>query len=265
MQTLIAQSLSQDRRFNLLPVAMTSPKHRRTRINIGDTNILLHDYCPFDLRNSGVIAVDFTKPQAVVGNVVTYTQLGIPFVMGTSLGEHEEEVRELVQNSQISALIAPNMDMGVVERQINIDEFAQSHPGIFEGATIEITESHQASKVDSQTHEPIVSATARAFQAQMERHGARLRGEIVSIRDPQKQIDLGVPEEFLDGHGYHWVTAFGPNGEIIYQFETRINGRGSYVEGTVVGIPFLSREAANGSRGEIFGMRDVVEDIRRAA
>lgn len=266
MATLIAQSLSQDRRFDLLPIAMTSPRHRRERVNIGDTNIQLVDYCPSDIRNnSGVIAVDFTKPQSVACNVIHYTQLGIPFIMGTSLGQHEEEVRELVENSQISALIAPNMDIGVVARQMDIDELAQSHPGIFEGREVEITESHQASKIDSVTGRPIVSATARAFQAQLERHGARLRGDIVSIRESQRQIELGVPEEFLDGHGYHWVTVFGQNGEIIYQFETKVNGRGSYVEGTISGIPFLARRIANGSRGEIFGMRDVVDGLRRAA
>lgn len=269
MATLVAERIAGRNDLNLLGYALSSLRHVggfRAFSEHSTTLIapeMLEEFSDV-LQPTGVIAVDFTTPDSVKTNADLYSKLRIPFVMGTSLGPHAEEVRSLVVNSQISAVIAPNMDMGVVGKQMDLDEFTQNHPGIFQGAAVEIVESHQASKVDKEG-KPVTSATAKAFQQQLEIYGARLQEEITSIRDPQRQLELGVPEEFLGGHGYHWVTVYGTDGKIIYQFETRVNGRGSYVDGTIAAIKFLVRKMASGSRGEIFGMRDVIADVRSTA
>lgn len=267
--TLVAERIAGRNDLTLLGCALSSLRHQGESRAFGEqsttliTPELLEEWLD-ELQPTGVvIAVDYTTPDSVVNNAKIYVDNGIPFVMGTSLGPHEEEVKALVANSQISAVIAPNMDMGVVEKQMNLDEFAQSHPGIFQGATAEIVESHQASKVDP-AGKPVTSATAKAFQQQLEKYGAHLKGEIISIRDPQRQLGLGVPEEFLGGHGYHWVTVHGTGGEIIYQFETRVNGRGSYVDGTIAAMKFSVSQRVRGSRGEVFGMRDVIAYARSA-
>lgn len=249
MATLVAEAITEREDFDLLPVAMASPRHRFTCMDIGNQRVQLVDYCPNNLR-VGRIAVDFTTPDNVVLNTIHYTSLRIPFVMGTSGGDREE-MAELIRRSRTCAVVAPNMDPQIIRRQMDVDEFAQNNPDIFRGATIEITESHQKTKRD-------VSGTAIAFRAQFERYGALPNGRITSIRDTRAQEALGIPNPD-DGHAYHWVEVKNPNGEVIYQFNTAVQGRTSYVEGTLLAAQFLSRQIALGTEGQVFSMRDVLK------
>lgn len=249
MAILVAEAIVEKEDFDLLPMAMTSPRHKSTYINIGDQRIQLVDYCPNNLR-LGRIAIDFTTPQSVVLNTIHYTNLRIPFVMGTS-GGNREEMEEMVRRSRTSAVIAANMDPQIIRRQMDIDEFAEKNPEEFRGATVEITESHQKTKVD-------VSGTAIAFRAQFERYGALPNGRITSIRDTRAQEALGIPNPD-DGHAYHWVEVKTSSDEIIYQFNTAVRGRTSYVEGTLLAAQFLNRQIVLGAEGQVFTMRDVLE------
>lgn len=249
MATAVAEAVVQQGDLDLLPVAMTSPRHKFTSLNIGDRSIRLLDYCPNNFP-TGRIAVDYTVPQSVVLNAIDYTSLRIPFVMGTS-GGNREELEETVRRSKICAVIATNMDPQIVRQQIDIDEFAQMHSGIFRDAVVEITESHQKTKRD-------VSGTALAFRAQFERHGACPNGRITSIRDTEAQLSLGIPNPD-NGHAYHWVEVKNSRGEIIYQFNTAVAGRSSYVEGTLMAIRFLHKTMTLGSEGQVFSMRDVLK------
>lgn len=249
MATLVAEAIAEREDFDLLPVAMTSPRHKSTYMNISNQRIQLIDYCPNNLR-PGRIAVDFTSPDSVVLNTIHYASLRMPFVMGTSGGDREEMVA-LVRRSRTCAVIAANMDPQIIRRQIVIDEFAEINPGVFRGATVEITESHQKTKRD-------VSGTAVAFRAQFERYGALPNGNITSIRDTKMQEELGIPDPD-SGHAYHWVEVKTPNGEIIYQFNTAVQGRTSYVEGTLLAAQFLNRQICLGAEGQVFSMRDVLK------
>ena len=249
MATLVAEAVVQREDFDLLPIAMTSPRHNRTYMDIRDQRIQLVDYCPNDLT-LGRIAIDFTTPQSVVLNTIHYTSLRIPFVMGTS-GGNREEMEEMVRRSRTCAVIAANMDPQIIRRQMDIDEFAETNPGVFRGATVEITESHQKTKRD-------ISGTAIAFRGQFERYGALPNGRITSIRDTRAQEALGIPNPD-DGHAYHWVEVKTPSDEIIYQFTTAVRGRTSYVEGTLLAAQFLSGQIDLRAEGQVFTMRDVLE------
>ena len=249
MATLVAEAVVQREDFDLLPIAMTSPRHNRTYMDIRDQRIQLVDYCPNNLR-LGRITIDFTTPQGVVLNTIHYTSLRIPFVMGTS-GGNREEMEEMVRKSRTCAVIAANMDPQIISRQMDIEKFAEINPGVFRGTTVEITESHQKTKKD-------VSGTAIAFKAQFERYGALPNGNITSIRDTRDQESLGIPNPD-DGHAYHWVAVQSPSGEVIYQFNTAVSGRTSYVEGTLLAARFLSRQIDLGTEGQVFSMRDVLK------
>jgi len=258
MATLVAGQLAQNEHFDLSRYAMTSARHRRTVQQYGERRVYLVDYCPFDLQ-SGTIAVDFTTSQSAPVNVIHYTSLDIPFVMGTTVTEEDRrEIEKMVRKSQICAVIAPNMDMEVVSRQMEIDEMVESCPFFFWGATFQIAESHQASKVG-------VSGTARAFQEQLERHGAVMSEEIISIRDPERQRKLGVPDKFLEGHGYHFVTVCDANGKIIHHFETKVHGRSSYVETALMDVEFLDEQRRADVRGRVFSQADVLRNLGRVA
>ena len=141
---------------------------------------------------------------------------------------------------------------------VKIDEMVESCPFFFWGATFQIAESHQASKVG-------VSGTARAFQEQLERHGAVMSEEIISIRDPERQRKLGVPDKFLEGHGYHFVTVCDANGKIIHHFETKVHGRSSYVETALMDVEFLDEQRRADVRGRVFSQADVLRNLGRVA
>lgn len=254
MATLVAEALAHDEHFVIAPVGVTSARHRRTSHTLGENHrVNLVDYCPFDLA-TGTIAVDYTTPQSAETNAISYTQLKVPFVMGTT-GGNREAIEDLVRNSETSAVIAPNMATSVVEVQDELNRLIETSPEHFRDWHITIRESHQAAKRD-------VSGTARAFQAQLETLGAVMDGEIESVRDPERQRELGI--QSLDGHAYHWITLTSPTGE-TREYRTAIEGRQPYVEGTLMAIRFLERRMKEGSHGEVFTMSDVIRNREEVA
>ncbi len=248
MASLVAEAVAVREEFDLLPVAMTSPRHKLTWAEINGQRVHLVDYCPNNLSPERV-AIDFTTPQSVVLNSIDYTSLRVPFVMGTS-GGNREEMEGLVRQSRTCAVIAANMDPQIIRQQMAIDEFAEINPGVFKDATVGIIESHQKTKKD-------VSGTAIAFRSQFESHDARPNGRIVSIRDTKIQETLGIPDPD-SGHAYHWVMVSNPNAQLIYHFSTAVRGRSSYVEGTLMAAQFLRRQICLGVQGQVFSMRDVL-------
>lgn len=261
MASLVAEEIATRQEFELFPIALSSPRHNGESLLVRDRrysdlyrNVYLFSALTLNgwrnLISDGSIAIDFTIPTACVTNARLYSEMGISFVMGTS-GGNREEMEEIVRRSRTCAVIAANMDPQIIRRQIDIDEFAETNPGVFRGATVEITESHQKTKRD-------VSGTAIAFRSQFERYGALPNGRITSIRDTEIQESLGIPNPD-SGHAYHWVEVKTPNGEIIYQINTAVQGRTSYVEGTLMAAQFLSRQIALGTEGQVFSMRDVLK------
>ena len=68
----------------------------------------------------------------------------------------ERRAREDVAASGVPAVIAPQMGKQVVAFQAAMKLMATNFPGAFKGYTLTVTESHQASKVDT-------SGTAKAI------------------------------------------------------------------------------------------------------
>ena len=101
------------------------------------------------------ISVDFTHPSAVNTNAEFYCQNDLPFVMGTTGGDREK-LEETVRNSNIVAVIAPNMAKQIVAFQAMMQYAANTFPNAFNEYSLEITESHQKGKADT-------SGTAKAM------------------------------------------------------------------------------------------------------
>lgn len=259
MASLVAEEITTQQDFELFSIALSSPRHNGESLLVRDREVNLwstsypESWRHIGWRNiirDGSIAIDFTTPDACVRNARLYVEMHLPFVMGTSGGDRQQ-MEDVVRISRTCAVIAANMDPQIIRQQIDIDEFAEANPEIFRGATVEITESHQKTKRD-------VSGTAIAFRTQFERYGALPNGRITSIRDTEVQESLGIPNPD-SGHAYHWVEVKTPSGEVIYQFNTAVSGRTSYVEGTLLAAQFLSRQIASGAEGQVFTMRDVLK------
>ena len=259
MGLLVAEAVERDGDFELFSVGFTSERHEGEHRQIGDTNVLLFTprrdrfpYWKYYLKE-GTIVVDYSTVDSVLTNAEFYIAHRLPFVMGTSTGDKErlQRITEMVATSDISAVIAPNMDPQIVRRQMEIDEMAAASPGIFEGAAVFIRESHQSTKEGD-------SGTARAFREQLEGYGAHMGTGIEKIRDTERQRKLGVPEKHLDWHAYHWVGVTNKGGSLIVAFETKVHGGDAYAEGALMAIRFLVRQMRDGTRGQVFSMADVL-------
>ncbi|GHU65731.1 hypothetical protein FACS1894123_11720 [Bacteroidia bacterium] len=68
-----------------------------------------------------------------------------------------------------------------------------------------------------------------------------------------------VPEEFLNGHGWHTYSFTSADGSVHFEITHNVNGRDIYANGTIDSIYYLNNKIKNGIRGEIFSMIDVLK------
>ncbi|MBI9076884.1 MAG: dihydrodipicolinate reductase [Desulfatibacillum sp.] len=260
--TIIAKNIAKDSRFNLLPQSLTGPDIAEKTIDIEGIAVALA--LPRDhiktleamLEKDGpFIIVDYSHPSAVNPNAQLYCKIGIPFVMGTTGGDRDALIKT-VQASSIPAVIAPNMAKQIVGFQAMMEYAANTFPGLFEGYSLTIEESHQNGKADT-------SGTAKAMVGYFNKMGIPFEAsQIAQLRDPQRQKDeLGVPEEFLGGHGWHTYTLISPDETVKFAFTHNVNGREIYTGGTADAIVYLSQKAAQGEKGRVFSMMDVLKGV----
>ncbi|CAD7704983.1 unnamed protein product [Ostreobium quekettii] len=202
--------------------------------------------------NPSLIIVDFTLPSAVNGNALLYTSLGIPFVMGTTGGDRQKLMEDVVQ-SGVYALIAPNMGKQVVAFQAMMEMMAENFPGAFSGYTLTVTESHQKTKVDT-------SGTAKAVVDSFQRLGLDFDvSQVEKVRDPGEQVSkMGVPEGALAGHAFHTYHLVSPEGSVNFEFQHNVVGRSIYGEGTVDACRFLAKKIQDGAEQRVYDMVDVL-------
>lgn len=213
------------------------------------------------------IIVDFTQPDAVNRNAELYCKYKLPFVMGTTGGDRSK-LEQTVVDSGNTAVIAPNMAKPIVLMQAMLDDVTKKLPGALSNFSYRFRESHQAAKQD-------VSGTALAFSRNYFDKLAiplnlpeKLKVEDVSklgikgvlpIRNKEIQLDLGVPEEHLSGHGWHTYTLESRDGTVKLEFTHNVNGRQVYADGTLDAIRFLhSKLGKKEARGKVYSMIDVL-------
>ena len=99
-----------------------------------------------DLDLSGAdVAVDFTHPDAVMGNLRACVDAGVHAVVGTTGFDEARltELRDLLQGKDLGILIAPNFGIAAVLMM----QFAAQAAPYFE--SVEIVELHHAKKADA--------------------------------------------------------------------------------------------------------------------
>ncbi|MBF0225567.1 MAG: dihydrodipicolinate reductase [Desulfobacterales bacterium] len=255
----LAQHALVDKRLKIMPYSLTGPEITVVEFNIDSHKFKLLK--PNDRKravkeiidNYGhFIAVDYTHPSAVVSNAKFYCELEIPFVMGTTGGDRKL-LEDIVLSSNIAAVIAPNMAKQVVGFQAMMEYAANSFPDIFKGYSLEIKESHQKGKADT-------SGTAKSMIKHFNKLGVDFtEDQIIKIRDPQVQKEaLHIPEEYLDGHGWHTYTLTSNDGTAQFSFSHNINGRDIYAQGTIDAILYLQKKIELGITGKVYSMIDVL-------
>ncbi len=252
MATLVAGYVKRAEDMDLLPFALSE---EAGKLQIGKNKIcqIAQDWHKKETekrKNSIDIIVDFTLPKSVNQNAELYCKCGIPFVMGTTGGDREL-LEKTVEESNIPAVIAPNMAKQIVAFQAMMEYAAENFPNVFEGYMLKITESHQKGKADT-------SGTAKAMVKYFNKLGIPFTEDRISkIRDPERQLKSGVPREYLNGHGWHTYTFRSEDKTVFFRFAHNIDGRDVYALGTLDAIRFLAERKEE--KGRIFSMIDVLK------
>jgi 4-hydroxy-tetrahydrodipicolinate reductase len=258
--TVIARHFIADRRFEVLPYALTGPDIDATEVVVDTLAIELIRPDAQEARMAAILAakgpfisVDFTHPTAVNANAEFYCRHRLPFVMGTTGGDRERLSATVVQSGNV-AVIAPNMAKQIVGFQAMMAYAAENFPNLFKGFHLTIRESHQSGKADT-------SGTAKAMVAYFNRMGIPFTEEqIEKERDPERQLNLwGIPPAHLAGHAWHTYALVSPDGTARFEFTHNVNGREIYGDGTKDAVRFLADKVAQGVRGRTFSMIDVLK------
>ena len=257
----VARHLRADARFELLPFSLTGPEIVQAEAAVEGRPIRL---IPPGQREAAIaeirerygrfLSVDFTHPAAVNANAEFYCRRCLPFVMGTTGGDRQQ-IEQTVRDSDTAAVVAPNMAKQIVGFQAMMAYAADTFPGLFQGFTLEIRESHQRAKADT-------SGTAKAMVRYFNRLGVPFSEEQIAMeRDPQVQRSRwGVPEQYLTGHGWHTYTLVSADKTVRFEFTHNVNGRNIYVLGTLDALIYLEKKLAAGARGQFYTMIDVLKD-----
>jgi len=128
-------------------------------------------------------AVDFTRPDAVVGNVRQCLDAGVPVAVGTS-GWETAPVDEAARAAGLPVLYAPNFALGAVLMMRFAAEAAQVLP------RAEIVELHHEGKLDAPSG--TAKATAERMGTSPTIHSVRLPGLVA-----HQEVILGGPGETL--------------------------------------------------------------------
>nr|NJM04519.1 dihydrodipicolinate reductase [Desulfobacula sp.] len=247
--------------FEVLPFSITGPMITSKELAINGNKIKLIRVTETKKKNDIIkkfkpfIAIDYTLPNAVDDNIKFYCKNDISFVMGTT-GVNIKRAAKLIENSNINAVIAPNMGKQIVALQAMLEYLAVTFPNCFSGFKLEIIESHQFGKTDT-------SGTALSMLNIFERLGAKLEGSIEKIRDPKIQLEMGIPENVLGGHGWHtYKLSYGKDKNVAINLEHNINGRDIYARGTIDSIKFLNKMNSQGNSGCLYNMIDVLKDLK---
>jgi 4-hydroxy-tetrahydrodipicolinate reductase len=260
MAQIIAEKAMSSNEFEIVPYSFTGPEIEAREFKINNLVFSLippNEKIQFWAKNKSKIAtaisIDYTHPSAIVHNCEWYCDHDIHFVLGTTGGDRNRIV-ETVQNSKICAVIAPNMGKQIVGFQAMLAYAAKEFPGLFDGYSMEITESHQRGKAD-------VSGTARSLIPLFQTLGVDVHEkDIFMERNPEIQLkQLGVPQSYLNGHAWHTYSLVSEDQTVSFQFTHNVNGRSIYAFGTLDAARYLYKKILQKNSKTVYSMIDVLK------
>jgi 4-hydroxy-tetrahydrodipicolinate reductase len=129
------------------------------------------------------VAVDFTRPDAVIGTARACVEAGVPLVIGTS-GFDQAEVDAVARTGGVPCFFAPNFALGAVLMMRFAEEAARMFP------RAEIVELHAETKLDAPSG--TAAETARRMGTDPLIHSIRLPGLVA-----HQEVVFGGPGEIL--------------------------------------------------------------------
>jgi len=260
MAANVAKHVINDSMFELIPYALTGPEITETEYTLDSTVIsLIHPQesdkaiAEIKEKENYFVSVDYSHPSSVNSNAGFYCKYNLPFVMGTTGGDRKL-LEDTVCSSSIPAVIAQNMAKQIVGFQAMMEYAAKTFPDLFKGYSLEIKESHQKGKADT-------SGTAKAMIGYFNDLGTPFsENDITKERDPEVQKNVwGIPEEYLEGHGWHTYTLVSSDKTVQFAFSHNVNGRDVYAKGTLDAVLYLNKKVKTGEKGKVYTMIDVLK------
>ena len=135
MASEVAKQVLKSKGLELIPYALTGSDITLNSHQAGDLNIALikpearEDFIASIQKPE--ISVDYTHPAVVNSNADFYCRHNLPFVMGTTGGDRTA-LEQRVKDSEIVAVIAPNMAKQIVAFQVMIKYVADNFPTAFD-------------------------------------------------------------------------------------------------------------------------------------
>ncbi len=188
---------------------------------------------PRDLALKADVVVDFTHPDAVMGNIAWCVENRRHIVVGTSgfSAERLDEVRRLVGDADVGVLIASNFSIGAVLMM----SFAEQAARFFE--SVEVIELHHPDKVDA----PSGTAVTTAERLAAARRDAGL-GAVPDATVSELPGARGADVEGIRVHGVrmrglvaHQEVLFGTVGETLTIRHDSLD-RASFMPGVLAAV-----------------------------
>jgi 4-hydroxy-tetrahydrodipicolinate reductase len=228
MGRLVGEAIQDDPDLDL--VAAVDPSSAGTMIQAG----LEAAAGPDALVQAGAeVAVDFTRPDAVMGNVRFCVEHGVHVVVGTTgIGSDRlEEIRRwLADRPEVGVLVAPNFSVGAVVAQRLAEEAARFFPAA------EVIELHHDQKVDAPSG--TAAATARRIaEARKEAWSGPTGGEAFRGGDVE---GVRVHSVRLPGLVAHQEVIFGARGQTL-TIRHDAPDRSCYLPGVLMSVREIGR------------------------
>jgi len=210
-----------------------------TLIEAGNTEVVIEkDIREVVRRTHPDVAVDFTGPQAVYQNAITYLDCGVRPVIGTT-GMDPEQIENIIKRSEnlnLGGLIAPNFAIGALLMIKFAAEAARYLPHV------EIIELHHDRKQDApsgtaiKTAETIIEHKGNEFQQGLATEIEKLPG----ARGGKFAGGLRIHSVRLPGFVAHQEVIFGGLGQTLTIRHDSIT-RESFMPGMLLGIRKVMR------------------------
>jgi 4-hydroxy-tetrahydrodipicolinate reductase len=192
--------------------------------------------------------IDFTRPEATLGNLAYCAAHGIKVVIGTTGFSDEQKARISQAATKTSVMFAPNMSIGV---NVTFKLLEIAAKILSTGYDIEVIEAHHRHKVDapSGTALKMGEVVAKALGRDLKEVGVFAREGVTGERDPSS---IGFATiRGGDIVGDHTVM-FAGTGERI-EITHRSSSRANYAIGSVRACRFLAAHKTG-----LFDMQDVL-------
>jgi len=154
-----------------------------------------------DMHKDSLIGINFATKEGFDVNF-KFAEHKIPFIYGGTgaTDEQKTELKEAVRRNNIPAIMSSNMCSHIVGLQKTMNNISNISQINLAYHNLSIIESHQEGKQDT-------SGTAKDMINYFNKMGTNYQVETLKkggmIREPEEQLKIGIPKEYLSGHGWH--------------------------------------------------------------